>query len=693
MNHLLAAMTGAILTLGQVAAATYHVAKSGRDSNPGTQTAPWLTIGKAANSLVAGDTVVIGDGDYNEHVRETTAGTAGAYITYKAANQGMASLRAFRLSAPFIKLDGFKIDRYSGVGNTWAAAVRIESNAHHTIVTNCHICDLPWVIAHDFSFNAAEQRITSPSSDFIAAGFLPGSKIYLGASGATIKGVPLYYANHDTTWTVSTVAKTSMTLSNGSAPFLADAGKNYWAFVRAGSGNSGFYAISAVISGGLGPSKVTLTNNRISNWAAHAIDINGEGFLLEGNKFTSLKSFRFLSFSGSNHVIRRNIIRNSPGVLHYTKEEVAALIHPPGTGWYDYQVGMMSGFAESGAEHKNVLVEQNWFENIENQLGRVDDELPGAFDITYNKNIFIGVSEQFSGGRDGMKWTNNTFYKCAFGTAGHPLSIGGRPPVQSGYEIRGNLFIACGRTGLVETDSRGYYSISDNAVSPVADLNMVASEEVTGFAGKSEFTEPNGVNGGDPVFYAVTDFLGPDGEPFTADDGLQVLPNSPAARLGGGALGVYKPAPNVPVAHFRLSSPQGWFEPPGDEYNPSWVDQLPTKRGVLQRPYDTVPSIGNAPVTASFTAEKSISGVGGSLTNADITQYSWDFGDGKPPKLVATPMVSHVFSVPGNHVVTLTVTNSRGNSHSFRNTYRVTGTGLGTPPAPPKNLRLLGFGR
>ncbi len=63
---------------------TYYVAKNGNDANPGTETQPWLTIQKAANTLVAGDTVYIKTGTYYERVVPAHSGTAGNYITYAA---------------------------------------------------------------------------------------------------------------------------------------------------------------------------------------------------------------------------------------------------------------------------------------------------------------------------------------------------------------------------------------------------------------------------------------------------------------------------------------------------------------------------------------------------------------------------------------------------------------------------------
>jgi hypothetical protein len=64
----------------------YYVAPPplGNDANLGTQTAPWATIQHAAETLVAGDTVYIMAGTYNERVVPQNSGNAGSPITYAA---------------------------------------------------------------------------------------------------------------------------------------------------------------------------------------------------------------------------------------------------------------------------------------------------------------------------------------------------------------------------------------------------------------------------------------------------------------------------------------------------------------------------------------------------------------------------------------------------------------------------------
>jgi len=65
-------------------AATYYVAPNGSDAGPGSLAAPWRTIQKAANTVVAGDTVLVRSGTYAERVVLVASGTPGAEITFAA---------------------------------------------------------------------------------------------------------------------------------------------------------------------------------------------------------------------------------------------------------------------------------------------------------------------------------------------------------------------------------------------------------------------------------------------------------------------------------------------------------------------------------------------------------------------------------------------------------------------------------
>jgi hypothetical protein len=69
-------------------ASVYYVAKTGSDSNNGSASAPWLTIGHAALEATAGSTVYVEAGTYNESDLFANSGTASAPIVFDG--QGVA---------------------------------------------------------------------------------------------------------------------------------------------------------------------------------------------------------------------------------------------------------------------------------------------------------------------------------------------------------------------------------------------------------------------------------------------------------------------------------------------------------------------------------------------------------------------------------------------------------------------------
>ena len=73
-----------VLIADSLSAATYHVAKDGNGANPGTEGAPFLTIGKATQLAGAGDLVIIHQGIYEETVRPNS-GSTGNPLVFRSA--------------------------------------------------------------------------------------------------------------------------------------------------------------------------------------------------------------------------------------------------------------------------------------------------------------------------------------------------------------------------------------------------------------------------------------------------------------------------------------------------------------------------------------------------------------------------------------------------------------------------------
>jgi len=123
-----------IATLAQ--AEIYYVAKDGNDSNPGTETRPWLTLHKVANTMVAGDTVYVKEGDYSGTVVSITrSGTADNYISYLAypGHTPIIGQLYFEYGASYNKFDGFEITHPP------AGGIVMDHNNDHNIISNCHI--------------------------------------------------------------------------------------------------------------------------------------------------------------------------------------------------------------------------------------------------------------------------------------------------------------------------------------------------------------------------------------------------------------------------------------------------------------------------------------------------------------------------------------------------------------------------
>ncbi len=119
----LAAAGGACATAalpGVPAGNVYHVAPHGDDANPGTEALPWRTVGKAAATLVAGDTVLIGSGIYAEMLVPARSGAAGAPITFAARPGHRVTLDGASLVIP--EWDGL----VNVINSSWINIIELE---------------------------------------------------------------------------------------------------------------------------------------------------------------------------------------------------------------------------------------------------------------------------------------------------------------------------------------------------------------------------------------------------------------------------------------------------------------------------------------------------------------------------------------------------------------------------------------
>ena len=128
-------VAGFLIPPQKVSAATmYYVSVKGSDTNPGTSDRPWRTIQKAANTMVAGDTVTVLAGDYGERVQVTRSGASGAPITYQAS--GTVTMRGFTVRGHYTTIRGFDI---SNTPNAWADGQGIFVQANNCVVEGNYV--------------------------------------------------------------------------------------------------------------------------------------------------------------------------------------------------------------------------------------------------------------------------------------------------------------------------------------------------------------------------------------------------------------------------------------------------------------------------------------------------------------------------------------------------------------------------
>jgi PKD repeat protein len=664
-------------------AATYYVSITGSDANAGTSMAPWRTLQKAANTMAAGDIAVVSPGNYGEYVMTRAHGNNSAPIVFRASPpndpKNQVITRQFRVKHRNIVIEGFNLTGASDLNN---AAVRIEYDGAATdgsrcVVTNNTIRDGVYQITRTAQFGTNYIRITD--GNFNAAGFVAGSLVFFGSDSMYA------YTNHDTRHTVASISADGKTLYVTDT-LLPDAGSNYWAVVYAGQANTAFKGVYLVPGGGTSAANdCVIANNTFTNLFGPAVILNGDRHLVKGNQFRNCNGWYAMQLQGRSIVVRENLILNNRNIIFFTPDEMKSITHPAGGNYFDFQENIVASWC---TDSTNILFERNWIQDCDNQLTMIE-QATNSYGFVIRSNVFVGIHSHGSFSRSGLSFDHNTFYRNAFylGEA-NALGIGGmRGWLQTNLVITGNAFVDNG--SHEQTNNEGSFAYTDVS-SPVVASNFCCSAETMGFRPVSPAPPGVLVNGGDPGFLNARDPLGPDGLPFTADDGIRPLPNSPLAIHGLGALPPVAITVGKPLPHFSLKSPQGWFDASGTNFDPAWSALKPHQRTQPIRLWNTPEALGQAPVSALFDASRSIDGLSSlSKTNTGIAAYAWDFGDGTRT-VSGSPSVNHMFTSGGTFTVTLTVTNSVGGSASFSNSYRVLGQVVVSPPDPTNAPVVLG---
>jgi hypothetical protein len=173
--------------------ASYFVATTGKDSSPGTQSAPWRTIQHAADTAHPGSTVYVRGGIYEELVRIHVSGNEnGGFITFRSYPGEIAVLDATRFTPEgrqgvltiqdqsYVRIEGFEIRNFRtaehrlvplGI-NVIGSGSHIEllkNNVHHIEQTFAGR-DAPGRGGNGFGIAVYGTSAKAPITDLIIAG-------------------------------------------------------------------------------------------------------------------------------------------------------------------------------------------------------------------------------------------------------------------------------------------------------------------------------------------------------------------------------------------------------------------------------------------------------------------------------------------------------------------------------------------
>ncbi len=197
-NRVIGGSVAAVLLLWSVAAplpasaATYYVATDGDNGNSGDQDHPWRDIQHAADTMVAGDTVYVKAGVYQERVVPQSSGSAGNYIIYAAFPGDTVTIDGDGVSLPpewgglfevsgrsYVKVSGLRLENAGPDDNH--AALLVEDSSHVILENNT-------------TYNTASSGIGVWSSDHVT---IDGNEVELACNDGeqeciTISGTDVF---------------------------------------------------------------------------------------------------------------------------------------------------------------------------------------------------------------------------------------------------------------------------------------------------------------------------------------------------------------------------------------------------------------------------------------------------------------------------------------------------------------------
>jgi len=238
-----------------------------------------------------------------------------------------------------------------------------------------------------------------------------------------------------------------------------------------------------------------VSNNVLDGVDMTVLDINGDDHLVEYN---TLKNSQWdaIRFFGARNVIRHNYFTN----FYYT-----GITH----------TDLFQTFGDLGFYCYDCVIEGNVAVDCDAQICMLSQEGGDVRDIVFRENWFIRIGSSANVCIPGTEWYNNTFYDVAtWNDNGAILFYNASFGVAHNSTVYNNVFYGCGGSNDAKD---GWYWVDSGVTGFKGDYNLVTTKDNKA---KTGFSEPHGVNGGNPGFVSL------------ADDDFHLRANSPCRNAG-----------------------------------------------------------------------------------------------------------------------------------------------------------------
>ncbi|MGZ3744654.1 MAG: hypothetical protein ACXWRA_12725, partial [Pseudobdellovibrionaceae bacterium] len=228
----------------------------------------------------------------------------------------------------------------------------------------------------------------------------------------------------------------------------------------------------------------------------YADDVLFDGNLMEGPKF-----YIGMVLGGQRHTISNNIFRNVVNVERIFNVAVSNSL------WRGNEIYGLSWTGDQsvhpdiwqtindGSIAQNNIIENNYIHDTgDTQVGNIETNSAGTnvSNWIFRNNLFANSGTLYNSG-GAFKFYNNTYYRTGASNQATVLLYSGTGYGDaSGAEFMNNIYI--------QDSNQGTFAVNMGNPTYTHDYNLVAN---TDFTPRSDFSEPHGVNGGNPQFTSV----------------------------------------------------------------------------------------------------------------------------------------------------------------------------------------------